>query len=58
MDAVLAGLDGKGTIGNADAVLAGQSLDVYKRQERVYQLEASEKNAHHRIDELREEMLR
>lgn len=26
--------------------------------ERVYQLEASEKNAHHRIDELREEMLR
>ena len=26
MDAVLAGLDGKGTIGNADAVLAGQSL--------------------------------
>ena len=26
--------------------------------ERVYQLEASEKNAHQRIDELREEMLR
>ena len=36
-----------------------QKMDKHNNLvERVYQLEASEKNAHHRIDELREEMLR
>ena len=36
-----------------------QKMDKHNNlAERVYQLEASEKNAHQRIDELREEMLR